>query len=79
MITPKEAAFKLEQKYPKLKVRGGCDYGEYYLLVAYADGREKEIDPYYVVSKKDGSISGYSPAGELLKFSEAMANRPLKF
>lgn len=74
MITVTEATNIFSKKNPTLTITKAVDYDENYYLIEAMEHPNKPNygDPYFGVSKKDGSIFNYSPAGDLMKFTKAM-------
>lgn len=62
-MTIKEALNIFSKKYPDKKIVASGNYDNDWFLIEAIDpsGGDDQIDPYYGVSKKDGSVSNYCP------------------
>lgn len=73
MISVQEASNILKKELPTIKVIKECkDYGKDYLFVAFETNTpDKEIDPFYLISKNGGPVRKYNIAENVGKFYSA--------
>lgn len=60
MITIQEAINNVKKQNPKLKIVSCKDYNTDFLITAFEN--EDDMDPFYLVNKKTGSIRNYTIA-----------------
>ncbi len=72
MISPKQAAIRLKNRYPKLTITSCVELPKYWLFTAVEDPNVPDYDdPFYAIRKSDGVICSYSPLDDLDNFSSA--------
>lgn len=79
MLNAKQAAEKAKRANKGLVITHCCDYdNDYYIFTMLENKNKRDInDPFYAVSKKDGSVYNFSPSGDFAKFAEAMEKRSI--
>ena len=59
-LTPQDAVDLIRSTYPDLQVVSCKDYRTDYLITAYKT--PNDMDPFFLVDKRNGSITGYTIA-----------------
>lgn len=79
MITVRQAAEAARRYEPNRVITYCCDYDkDFYIFTMLKNPKERDVnDPFYAVSKKDGTVYNFSPSSDLRKFGEAMDNRAI--
>lgn len=79
MISPKEAIARFSKKYEGLTITNAVDYNDdWYVLTAVESPNETSYsNPYYAVSKKDGTIASFYPAAEIAQYFKAVRERSI--
>lgn len=79
MISPKEAIARFSKKYEGLTITNAVDYNDdWYILTAVESPNETSYsNPYYAVSKKDGTIASFYPAAEIAQYFKAVRERSI--
>ena len=81
MYSVKQAYQVLKKKHPDLTVTKAALYDRnYYMFIAVKNPNEKpnrEIDPFYAVDKRDGTLYNFTPTSDLGKFFAAFRDHEI--
>ena len=79
MITPKQAANAVKQKFPKYNVGSVFDYdATHYVVEATEKTNEPDFNaPYYAVEKASGKVSCFAPGDDFDKWFDALDKGPV--
>jgi len=69
--TAKQAADILRKAKPDVNIINCCDYGKEFLFTAPKNGSKNDIDPFYLIDKNTGAITGYTIAEDPDKYYSA--------
>ena len=76
MLTPSEAAKKVEDTFKGIKTKELYDYSSEWYMAMATDKTETDYgSPYYLVGKTNGRVCSFSPTVDLAKFTKALKNR----
>ena len=80
MITLDKAIGIIERKFPNAEIKRAAYYKDNYLFVAPDKtlGANDMNDPYYLVSKSDGTVKKMIPSSDILGFTDAFRNHEIK-
>lgn len=79
MVKSKEAMSLFRKKFPELTITRAAVYDDtYYIVEALKNPNEVDYsDPYYVIDKNTGKISGFLPTDNLARFHAAFRDNSI--